>query len=73
MTADRGAIILVDASDFQQNVGDFVEKGGTVGSLRGQAVQSPFDAVIQAVSFDAGDHVLRIVLMESRSVTSTDA
>lgn len=65
MTAGRDTVVLVDASDFQWNVGEFVQKGGTVGSLNGQAVPCPFDAVIQSVTFDSDEHLIRIVLTES--------
>lgn len=56
--------ILVDASDFEKNVGDHVSPGEALGLYKRQLIVAPFEAKIESISFDSEEHALRIVLEE---------
>jgi hypothetical protein len=67
MPMGRKAMVVVDASVFQKNVGDLTSAGETLGALKGEPVVTPFDARIQSISFNSDEHVLRVVLEELSS------
>jgi hypothetical protein len=56
--------IVVEATDFEKNVGDRVRPGETLGLYEGQLIVAPFEAKIESISFDSEEHALRIVLEE---------
>ena len=60
---DRTAI-KIDASVFEKRIGDSVKKGEVLGNFAGNAVEAPFDGIIEGTSFDPGDHALVIILKE---------
>jgi hypothetical protein len=64
MPMGRKAVVVIDASVFQKNVGDLVSAGEALGVLKGEPVVTPFNAVIQSISFNSDEHVLRVVLEE---------
>ena len=63
-TTTTTTTIVVDASDFEKNVGDHVRPGETLGLYERQPVVAPFEAKIKGISFDSEEHALRIVLEE---------
>ncbi len=72
-TYENRVVIRVDASVFERNAGDRVEKGETLGNFGGKAVEAPFNAVIESIAFDADSHALVVTLLESRVVIKVDA
>ena len=62
---DRIAI-KVDASVFEKKSGERVKKGEILGNFAGDAVEAPFDGIIEGVSFDAEDHALVVVLTKQK-------
>ncbi len=72
-TTENRVVIKVDASVFERNVGDLVEKGETLGRFAGGTVEAPFNAVIESISFDADSHALVVTLVENRIVVKVDA
>lgn len=55
--------IKVDASVFEKTSGDRVKKGEILGNFAGNAIEAPFDGIIEGVSFDSEDHALIVVLV----------
>jgi len=64
MARSHTTTIVVDASDFEKNVGDHVRPGEALGLYERQPVLAPFEARIESISFDSDEHALRIVLGE---------
>ena len=65
ISAANRVVIRLDASVFEKNVGDLVKKGEILGRFADGTVESPFDAVIESVSFDADSHTLVVTLVEA--------
>ena len=64
MAPSHTATIVIEASDFEKNVGDRVSSGETLGLYERQLIVSPFEGKIESISFDSEEHALRIVLEE---------
>jgi hypothetical protein len=65
MSVDK-TIILLEASHSNYDVGDNVPKGATLGFFKGKAIVARFDSTIQSISFDSEEHLLTVVLVETR-------
>jgi len=63
VTAYR-AFIKVDASGFEKEIGDLLEKGEIFG-LGMRVVKAPFRAIVEDISVDAEDHALIVCLVEA--------
>jgi hypothetical protein len=70
MNAGDRVVIKVDASVFERDVGELVEKGETLGRWAGRAVQAPFNAIVESISFDADSHALIVILVEGGQCAS---
>jgi hypothetical protein len=64
MARGHTTAVVLDASDFEKNVGDRVRPGEALGLYERHPVVSPFEARIESISFDSDEHALRIVLEE---------
>jgi len=64
VTAYR-AFIKVDASGFEKEIGDLLEKGEIFGRLGMRVVKAPFRAIVEDISVDAEDHALIVCLVEA--------
>ena len=64
--SENGLIALkVEGSMFEKQAGDRVKKGEILGNFADSEVESPFDGIIEGVSFDSDDHALILVLVKT--------
>ena len=62
-SANRIAL-KVDASMLEKKPGDQVKNGEILGEFTDSEVESPFDGIIEGVSFDSDDHALILLLIK---------
>jgi hypothetical protein len=59
--------LKVDASMLEKQPGDQVKKGEILGKFIDSEVRSPFDGIIEGISFDSDEHALILVLINKSS------
>jgi hypothetical protein len=64
-TSEKRIALKVDASMFKKHAGDRVKKGEILGNFADSEVESPFDGIIEGVSFDSDDHALILMIVET--------
>lgn len=64
-TSANRIALKVDASMFEKHAGDRVKKGETLGIFADSKIESPFDGIIEGVSFDSDDHALILVMVKT--------
>ncbi len=64
-TSANRIALKVDASMFEKHAGDRVKKGEILGNFADSEVESPFDGIIEGVSFDSDDHALILVMVKT--------
>jgi hypothetical protein len=57
--------LKVDASMLEKQTGDQVKKGEILGKFTDSEIESPFDGIIEGVSFDSDEHALILVLVKT--------
>lgn len=66
MNSSANRIALkVEGSMFEKQAGDRIKKGELLGRFADSEVESPFDGIIEGVSFDSDDHALILVMVET--------
>jgi len=64
-TSENRIALKVEGSMFEKQAGDRVKKGEILGNFADSEVESPFDGIIEGVSFDSDDHALILVMVKT--------